>query len=194
MALACYEKFRNGARPRFRVTVLAELCYLVPQLTGWRVRTEPQQVSGDVEITYPTDVWVRMVRGLGVSLSVLLEVPLPGRPAKSWDAVWQALAEGITAFERGGETGWKGCGTAVRLALDEWRNIDGEREDMGPGWTPPSRDDREARTRRQRLDNIRWHLREYAHLAAHTGAEHWTRDDAVLMLSTCAALLALRNP
>lgn len=191
-ALARYETFRNGGRPRFRITVLAELCYLVPQLTGWRVRTEPQQVHGDVEIAYPTDIWMRMVRGLGLSLSVLLEVPLPSTPAKPWDAIWQAVAEAITAFERGGETGWKGCGTAVRLALDEWRSI--EREDMGPGWKQPSREDLEARTARQRLDNIRYHLRQYVHLAPHTGAEQWSRDDALLMLSAISSLLLVRNP
>jgi hypothetical protein len=74
------------------------------------------------------------------------------------------------------------------------RPLDGEREDIGPGWKNPEKADRESRTARQRLDAIRWHLREFAHLAAHSGAEHWSREDAVLLLSSVSALLALRRP
>ncbi len=123
---------------------------------------------------------------------MLIEVPLPSSPPTPWDAVWKAVIEATTAFETGGETGWKGCANAVRLALDEWRKI--EREDMGPGWTPPSREDLEKRSTRERIDNIRWNLRHYANLAPHTGAEQWSRDDAVLMLATLSALLAIRRP
>lgn len=192
-ALAAYEKFRDVQRPRFRMAVLGQLSFLIPSL-GRRVRTEPQQVYGEVEITYPTEVWIKAVRDVGVSQAIFLEVPLPSSPPKPWDAVWKSVAEAATAFERGGETGRKGAILAVRQALDDWRKIDGEQEDVGPGWKQPDQRDREARTARQRLDAIRWHLREYAHLAAHSGAEHWSREDAVLLLASMSALLALRNP
>jgi len=33
-----------------------------------------------------------------------------------------------------------------------------------------------------------------AHLGPHTPAEEWTRDDALLLLSTLSALLAERKP
>lgn len=191
-ALVGYERFRNSSRPRFGLRVLAELCYLVPTAGGRRVRTEPQQVYGDVEVAYPTELWLRMLRTIGVSQSLLLEVPLPSSPPQPWDAVWRAIGEATTSFERGGETGWKGCISAVRLALDRWRDI--EPEDMGPGWKRPGGDDLRERTTRQRLDNIRWHLREYTHLAPHSDAEEFTRDDALLMLSTLSSLLTIRRP
>lgn len=192
-ALAAHEKFRDVQRPRFRMAVLGQLSFLLPS-SGRRVRTEPQQVYGEAEITYPTEVWIKAVRDVGVSQAIFLEVPLPSSPPKPWDAVWKSVAEAATAFERGGETGRKGAILAVRQALDDWRQIDGEREDLGPGWEQPDKKDREARTAPQRLGAIRWHLREYAHLAAHSGAEHWSREDAVLLLSSMSALLALRKP
>jgi len=194
VALAAYEKFRDVQRPHFRIALLGQLSFLLPPASGRRVRTEPQQVYGDVEITYPTETWIRAVREVGVSQAIYLEVPLPSSPPRPWDAVWRSVAEAATAFERGGETGRKGAILAARQALDDWRNIDGEREDIGPGWKHPDKNDRESRTARQRLDAIRWHLREFAHLAAHSGAERWSREDAVLLLSSVSALLALRRP
>jgi hypothetical protein len=82
--------------------------------------------------------------------------------------------------------------TAVRLALEKWQGI--EKEQMGPGWSSPSQADRRARTKKARLDNLRWHLLQIAHLGAHTGSEEWSREDALLMISTLSALLAERNP
>jgi len=54
--------------------------------------------------------------------------------------------------------------------------------------------DRESRTKKQRLNALRWHLMQAAHLGPHTGAEEWSRDDALLMLSVLSALLAERKP
>lgn len=133
-----------------------------------------------------------MLRKLGIRENVLVEVPLLGSPSPDWDEVWQGLIDARTAFEHGGSTGWKGCVTGARLALEKWQQM--EPEDKGPGWVAPSRADREARTKKQRLDNLRWHLLQVAHLGAHTGAENWTRDDALLLLSTLSVLLAERNP
>ena len=192
-ALAAYEKFRDVQRPRFRIAILGQLSFLLPS-PGRRVRTESRQVHGEVAITYPTEVWVRAVRDVGLSQAIYLEVPLPSSPLNPWDAGWRSVAEAATAFERGGETSRKAAILAVRQALDGWRQIEGGREDLGPGWKQPDKKDREARTARQRLDAIRWHLREFAHLAAHSGAEHWSREDAVLLLSSMSALLARRRP
>lgn len=196
-AMAAYERFREGRRPRFRIALQAELSKLVPPSFGGgpRKRTEPFAVHGNAEVSYPTEVWVRLVRDLGISHPVLIEVPLPASPPSPpspWDAVWQSVGEAEASFERGGKTGWKGCISAVRLALDHWRKI--EAEDMGPGWKQPDISDLKKRTTDQRLDNIRWHLREFSHLAAHSGAEEFTRDDALLMLSTLSALLLVRKP
>ena len=195
-ALAAYERFRDGRLPRFKITIAAEFCYLIPPAipgrTGLKWRTEPFPVHGEAEVSYQTEVWIKMLRHLNVSHPVLLEIPLPSSPPKPWGAVWHAIAEASSSFERGGETGWKGCISAVRLALDRWREI--EAEDMGPGWARPNGDDLRKRTTKQRLDNIRWHLREYTYLAPHSGAEEFARDDALLMLSTLSALLVVRKP
>ena len=98
--------------------------------------------------------------------------------------------EARDAFEQGGTTGWKTCGAAVRRALEKWVQI----EDKEPGWKPPNKEERENRTKRQRLYILRWHLLQLAHLAVHSSADEWSRDDALLMLSTLSALLAERKP
>jgi hypothetical protein len=132
------------------------------------------------------------VRKLGLSENVLVEVPLPTSPSESWSGAWSALVNARNAFEQGGNSGWQGTVTSVRLALERWRNI--EQENQGPGWTAPSRADRELRSRKERLDAVRWHLMQAAHLGPHTGAEEWSRDDALLMLATLSGLLAVRKP
>ncbi len=129
---------------------------------------------------------------LGTAENVLVEIPLPGSPSLDWDEVWKALIDARNAFEQGGSTGWKGCVTSVRLALERWQQI--EKEDMGPGWKAPSMQERKDRTKKQRTDNLRWHLYQCAHLGAHSSADEWTRDDALLLLSTLSALLAERKP
>jgi hypothetical protein len=179
--------------PRFQFAVLAQLAFLLPA-SGSQIRTGPHQVYGEVEVTYPLEVWIKAMCNVGVSQAVFLEIPLPASPPGPWDAVWRSVAEAAVAFERGGETGRKGAILAIRQALDEWRKIEGEREDLGPGWKAPSMEDRNARTARQRLDARRYHLREYANLAAHSEATDWSREDASLLLATISALLAIRKP
>lgn len=194
--LALFERARDGRSPALAIRLSGEFCHL---LTGvhphFRVRTEPRRIysrSGNIEVTYPKEVWVETLRVLGVAENVLVEIPLPGRPSPEWDDVWKALVEARNAFEQGGSSGWVNCVRSARLALEKWQQH--EAEDKGPGWVSPSRADREARTKKQRLDNIRWHLYQLAHKGVHTGAEEWTRDDALLMLSTLSALLAERKP
>ena len=61
-------------------------------------------------------------------------------------------------------------------------------------WQAPRPSDRNSRSKHQRMDNLRWHLLQYAHLAPHTEAGEWSRDDAVLAISTLCSLLAVRDP
>lgn len=194
--LAVYENIRAGRQPRLDIHFTGELSFLLPhEHPRHMARSEPQRVyhrHGNLTVTYPKEVWVQMLRDIGVAENVLVEVPLPGSPSPDWDDVWRGLVDARKAFEQGGSTGWKGCVTGVRLALEKWQKV--EPEDKGPGWVSPSRADREARTKQQRLDNLRWHLLQVAHLGAHTGAEDWSRDDAQLMLSILSVLLAERKP
>ena len=191
--LAMFEKFRDGRVPQLELDLHGEFCFLqygVHQYLG--IRTEPQRFyAHNVQLTYPREVWIKMLQGLGVAENVLVEVPLPGSPSVDWDPVWQALVDARNYFAQGGETGWKGCVASVRLALEKWRDI--EVEEPGPGFVRPSVADREARTKKQRLDQLRWDLLQMAHQGPHTPTAWWTRDDALLMLSTLAALLAERK-
>lgn len=193
--LAVFEKIRDGRVPQLEIDLHGEFCYLVEGAHPYLgVRTEPQRFfsSGHLQVTYPREVWIRMLQSLGVAENVLVEVPLPGNPSGDWDPVWRALIDARNYFEQGGTTGWKGCVGSVRLALEKWQGI--EQPDMGPGWKPPTRPEKESRTKEQRLDNLRWHLYQMAHQGPHTHTDLWTRDDALLMISTLSALLTERKP
>ncbi|HET6973777.1 MAG TPA: hypothetical protein VFH96_07100 [Pyrinomonadaceae bacterium] len=216
--LAHIEQCRNGQPPQFLMHVEGEWSFLVPPVLpsaseipqellsqeletrlrkyqSFRFLTEPQDVysrTGNIQVTYPRELWVEMLRRLGVAENVLVEVPLPANPSGPWDDVWQALIDARNAFEQGGSTGWQSTVTSVRRALERWHEI--EQEDQGPAWKTPSQSDLKLRTKKQRLDALRWHLRQVAHLAPHSSAEEWTRDDALLMLATLSSLLAERKP
>ncbi len=194
--LGYYENLRAGGPVRFDLYFEGQLCYLFPlNKSDCMGRTESEPFYshvGSVSLTYPKEAWVNMLRELGAAENVLVEVPLPVCPSSEWEGVWKGLLDARNYFEQGGSTGWKGCVTGVRLALEKWRDI--EKEQMGPGWVKPQRPDLEARTKKERLDNLRWHLMQAAHLGPHTPAEEWTRDDALLLLSTLSALLAERKP
>jgi hypothetical protein len=192
--LTYYERLRDGGHVRFRLVVHGLVSYYVAAVpnTNYMLRSDSHKVYGNVPLSYPVELWIEQLRALGVAENVLVEIPLTSSPPAPWDEVWQALVEARTYFEQGGSTGWKGCVAATRLALEKWQSI--EKEDMGPGWKAPSMQERQDRTKRQRLDNVRWHLYQCAHLGPHSSAEDWSRDDALLMLSTLTVLLAERNP
>lgn len=187
--LAAYEKMRAGREARFRLTVSGDIRYvLLPNgssPTGREACSVARRFFQWDEVSYSQRLWTSMMRDLGLKDSVLVEIPFPSDPPTGWEPVWVALRDARDSFDHGGATGWKGAIVGVRLALEEWRKI--EPEDKGP--TDPHQ-----RTKLQRTDNIRWHLIQLAHFAAHTKAEEWTRDDAVLMLSTLCSLLAVRKP
>jgi len=196
--LAYYDKLRAGGpvqfiiRPEWRFYFAFEIKI---GEAGYTAHTLPEwcrPTVGEISVGYPIEVWLRMLHSLGVAENVLVEIPLPGCPSPDWDGVWEGLRNARDAFEQGGSTGWKNCIMGVRLALERWQKI--EKEDRGPGWKSPTVPEREARTKKQRFDNLRWHLLQAAHHSAHTGAEEWTRDDAVLLFSTLAALLSERKP
>ena len=133
-----------------------------------------------------------MMRDLNLQDSILVDIPFPSDPPTGWEPIWTALRDARDSFDKGGSTAWKNTVTSVRLALEEWQHL--EKEVQGPGWKRPDRTDLETRTKEQRIDNIRWHLIQLAHYAAHTKADDWTRDDALLLLSTLSSLLAVRKP
>jgi hypothetical protein len=191
-ALAYIEQCRDGQRPQLKLELRAEGCWLLQHQSQMRIRTAPQFIGGKVTLTYPKEVWVKMLRDIKFSENVLLEIPLPSTPPTQWDKVWSAFLEARSALEQGGALGWKSCVSAIRLALEEWRSF--EKEEMGPGGTTPTANDLKSRNKQQRYDNLRWHLIQSAHLGPHSSAEDWSRDDATFLLATLSALLAVRKP
>ncbi len=173
--LAFVEKIREGKPPKLFMDLQGELCFLLlvnsqsaerhssdhirRQIGGSiRVRSAPERIlcsNGPISIEYPRDIWIAMLRRLGIAENVLVEVPLPANPRNEWEGVWNALVDARMAFETGGTTGWRDCVTSVR---------------------------------------VRWFLRHAANRGPHSDAGEWTRDDALLVLSTLSALLAQRNP
>lgn len=144
------------------------------------------------KIGYSQRVWTKMVRDVGVQDSILVEIPFRSDPPTGWEPIWAALRDAKDSFDAGGSTDWNNTARSVRLALEEWRKL--EKEDQGAGWQGPKIADFQSRTKAQRIDNLRWHLIQLAHYAAHTKADEWTRDDALLLLSTLCSLLAERKP
>lgn len=190
-----YEQTRDGGDVRFCFECRGEVCGLV-HVNGGRslpLRTSAAQLNGStVEVTYPREAWIAALNRIGFGLHVLVEVPLRPAPPAPWDAVWKALFDARTSFDQGGTTGWVNCVRSIRHALELWQAH--EAEDHGPGWRAPTRSDKEQRTAAQRRDNLRWDLLQYAHRAPHGHADEWTRDEAILVMSTLAALLRVRNP
>jgi hypothetical protein len=188
-AFAYYEQLRSGREAAFRLIVSGDIRYVLVDKNGSQTGREPFSIARTFHqpgsVTYSQTIWTKMLRDLNLRDSVLVEIPFPSEPPTGWEPVWDALRDARDSFDRGGSTGWKGTATSVRLALEEWRKI--EAEDKGPT-------DLHQRTKAQRTDNIRWQLMQLAHFAAHTKAEEWTRGDALLLLSSFCALIAVRKP
>lgn len=192
-AIRHIERVRAGGNVTFELHLHCELSRLVPQKEGpFVLQTELQPNDFKGTVTYPKELWVNLLNETGFGENVVVEIPLPPNPGPSWQPIWKALATARDGLKYGGDTAWKAAIVECRHALELWQKL--EREDHGPGWSSPSSTDRAARTRQQRLDNLRWDLLQCAHEAAHTPADKWTRDDAVLILATLSSLLAIRNP
>ena len=188
---AFYERLRNGTEPVFQVTLSGDVRHVVGE-PGREVCSIASRFHQPGEVRYSREAWTTMMKELNLGDVVLVEIPFSPDPPSGWVPVWDALKDARDSFEKGGTTGWKNCVASVRHALDEWRKI--EAEDQGAGWQRPKQVELEARTKSQRLDALRWHLIQCAHLAPHTASRDWTREDAVFALSTLCALLDLRKP
>jgi hypothetical protein len=185
VALAVYEQLRAGREPEFSFTLSGDIRYLLPG-QGWKeVCSIASTFHEPGVVRYSRAVWTSTLRQLNLRDAVLVEIPFKSDPPSGFEPIWQALRDARDSFDQGGSTGWKNCVTSVRLALEEWRRV--EEEDPGPK-------ELTSRTKAQRIDNLRWILMQYAHFAPHTNADDWTRDDALLALSTLCALLAIRRP
>ncbi|WP_147439649.1 hypothetical protein [Corallococcus sp. CA049B] len=187
-ALALLEQKRSGRPPVLVLHCFADVSHLQPPPQNRYVTfapVPPTPERSQLRVSYPREKWVELLRELKVAENILLEMPMPAARPAPWDTVWNAMLDARKSFDQGGETGWKGCAISIRLALEAWRGI--EAEDRGP-------QDKQQRTKAQRLDNLRHELIQMAHLAAHTPAGEWTRDDAQALLAMFSGLLLMRKP
>jgi hypothetical protein len=191
-ALAVYERVRAGLAPEFSIRLSGDIRYILPGQGGKEVCSIASTFAQPGFVRYSREAWTDMLRELNLRDTVLVEIPFQADPPSGWEPIWQALRDARDSFDTGGSTGWKNCVASVRHALEEWQKV--EKEEQGPGWQRPAFPDLQSRTKAQRIDNLRWHLIQCAHLAPHTKADDWTRDDALLALSTLCALLAVRKP
>jgi hypothetical protein len=192
--LAFYERVREGKEPSFQVMVSGSMRRLFPvrnnQSYEFQFASSPADPFFEQTVVhYSREAWTDTLKQLGFRDSFIVEIPYPSDPpAKAWNEVWNALRDARNAFDQGGSTGWRGAATHVRHALEKWQEIQGDEVDLGQNLPP------KQRSKKQRIDNVRWNLYQLAHLSAHSGADEWTRDDAMLLLSTVCALLAVRTP
>ena len=198
-ALAHVDQLRNGRPLELTLAARGEICRLIPvtnplQPNGSKpyVQGEPSDFAGSARITVPVDDWTAILRTVGLSANVLIEIPLPASRPSPWDGVWKAVDDARKCLEAGGTTGWQGSVTAARHALQLWQGVEAEKH--GAGWKSPTPTERESRTSQERIDNLRWHLLQVAHEGPHSLSEEWSRDEAVLVLATLAALLGVRKP
>jgi hypothetical protein len=185
--LAVYEKLRECMRPSFNVTVLGDVAFLRDEAgEALKFDTAPETFMGHGTVEYSPEIWAKALRTLGISETIMIQIPLPAVPPNGWEEVWVELSNARAALERGGTTALRDAAVAVRRALEEWRKL--ETEGIAHG------KQLKDRSKRERLDDLRLHLKNFADFAAHTGIQEWSRDDVVLMISTLAALVAVRNP
>jgi hypothetical protein len=190
--LAYYERLREGREIKFQVRMTGDIHYLLDGKLGREPLSIPTFFQSHGTIGYPKALWTKMLRDLNFGDTILLEIPFRANVPKGWEPVWAALKEARECFDQGGTSGWNGCVGRVRLALEKWRKIQGEAEDLA-GWVPPQPKDLRVRSKKQRYDVLRWHLLQCAHLAPHTTSSDSTQEDALFALSVLCTLLSIRN-
>jgi hypothetical protein len=124
--------------------------------------------------------WIEALRAVGVTASILVEVPFPGEPASDDEAL-TALVHAMTTFEHGGPTAWKDCVGHIRPSLEAWRRNQ-PKPTVEPG-------DGSTADRTWKLLNYREAMHKCCHFWVHEAAAATNRDDALLALCSYAALL-----
>jgi hypothetical protein len=115
----------------------------------------------------------------GLAVSVLVEIPFPLH-SDPQDPSLEALSNAFASFQNGAATGWKACIGDIRPYLEQWRKAEP---------TPQQPPKGSAGDRKFKLLSYRDALYRCCHFWVHEAASETSRDDAILALSSFAALL-----
>ena len=185
-AIAEYERLRNGRTVDVRLRLRAQLYELAPVTDYRRMLCETHHVTEQEDFRIDKAKWIKALRAIGLTASLLVEIPFP-LESDPTDEALMALSDAFTAFENGGATAWKGCVGHIRPYLENWKDAE-----PTPKVEPK---DGSAADRKWKLLNYRDALYKSCHFWIHEAASETSRNDALLALSSFAALLkAFRNP
>jgi hypothetical protein len=184
-ALAEYERMRNGEPVDLRMKVTIPIHELESGTDHRKMLCQTLNVWAQDDFRVDTTRWIKALRAVGLAASVLVEIPFPLESDPKDDGLI-ALCDALASFENGGSTAWKAVVGNIRPYLEEWRKVE-PRPQSEP--KDGSTDDR-----KWKLLNFRDALYKCCHFWVHESASETSRDDALLALSSFAALLkALRS-
>jgi hypothetical protein len=184
-AIAEYERWRNGKAVDLRLKLRAQLYELEPATDYRRMLCQTHHVTEQEDFRIDKARWIKSLRAVGLSASLLVEIPFPIESDPNDEAL-RAISDAFAAFENGGPTAWKDCVGHIRPYLENWRNTEST-----PKVEPK---DGSAADRKWKLLNYRDALYKACHFWVHEAASETSRNDALLALSSFAALLkAFRN-
>jgi len=182
-ALAQFEEARTGAEVRFRLQLVGNLHEVIGMdceevKRGREVLSAPEVQSGFVEVEVPRETWGALLRSVGLSAPLLLELPT----LDLGGSAQQALTNALNSFESGRAGAWKDAVGHIRPYLEKWR----QREPL-PSRKPP--EDGSDTDHKYKLLNLRDALYKCCCLWVHESAETCARPQALLIITTFVGLL-----
>jgi hypothetical protein len=178
--MAEFERMRDGNNVSLRLKFTGTFHELEPGSAHRRMLCEPTYLSAQEDFEVPQDTWTAALRSVGLSASILIEIPFP-IDGRTPDEAMEALLSALSSFENGGTTAWKDSVGHLRPFLEKWAKTE-----RTPQQEPR---DGSALDRQWKLLNARDALYKCCHLWVHEAAAQCGRNDALFALTSFAGLL-----
>ena len=179
-ALAVYERTRSGKPVDLRIKCVFRIHSLEPSQGYRKMLCSTQYVWAQDDFRVDTTRWIKALRSVALSASVLIEIPFPLESDPSDEAL-VALQHAMESFDNGGSIAWKNTVGHIRPYLEEWKKREPTPTQAAQLGSPADR--------QLKLLNCRDTLYKACHFWVHDSAAGTSRDDALFALSTFAALL-----
>jgi hypothetical protein len=183
-SIAEYERARNGGPVFLRLKIRAKMHPLINVSDQRKVLGEPRYLFEQEDFRADKEKWIAALRSAGLSVSLLIEIPFP-LTGEVEDEDLKAIAAAFSSFENGGSVAWKDSIGHLRPLLEKWAKASPKPTAEPKDGSPNDRD--------WKLLNLRDALYKLCHFWVHESAPQCNRDDALLMLSSVAALLRTHN-